>query len=159
MDAFYNRTLASQYNAAIMMLENAVNASPDALWDAPSRFWYTAFHTLFYLDLYLRGSIEGFRPPEPFGLTEFEPDGTMPDRVFSKDELRGYIEHCRAVVGEVTDSLTDERAREICVFPWRSLSFFELQLYNIRHVQHHVGQLNLILRQEADIGLKWVAAG
>ena len=30
------------------------------------------------------------------------------------------------------------------------MGFAELLLYNLRHVQHHAGQLNLMLRQETD---------
>lgn len=35
----------------------------------------------------------------------------------------------------------------------------ELLLYNMRHVQHHTAQLNLILRQETDSAPGWVARG
>jgi len=38
------------------------------------------------------------------------------------------------------------------------LSFAELLLYNMRHVQHHAGQLNLMLRQETDSAPGWVCA-
>jgi len=37
------------------------------------------------------------------------------------------------------------------------LSFAELLLYNMRHVQHHAAQLNLILRQKVDSAPGWVA--
>jgi hypothetical protein len=33
----------------------------------------------------------------------------------------------------------------------------ELLLYNMRHVQHHVAQLNLLLRQTVDSAPAWVA--
>lgn len=33
----------------------------------------------------------------------------------------------------------------------------ELLLYNMRHVQHHTGQLNLILRQKTGSAPRWVA--
>ncbi len=48
-----------QFGAAIDMLENAILACPGALWGDRSQkpeFWYTAFHTLFYVDLYLSES-------------------------------------------------------------------------------------------------------
>ena len=31
-----------------------------------SAAWYLAFHATFWLDLHLRGSVEGFAPPQPF---------------------------------------------------------------------------------------------
>jgi hypothetical protein len=37
------------------------------------------------------------------------------------------------------------------------MSFAELLLDNMRHVQHHAAQLNLILRQKTDSAPRWVA--
>jgi hypothetical protein len=53
--------------------------------------------------------------------------------------------------------MTDERSRERCAFPWLNLSIAELFLYNMRHVQHHAAQLNLMLRQTVDSAPRWVA--
>ena len=42
---------------------------------------------------------------------------------------------------------------------WRTIlwqQFGELFLYNLRHVQHHAAQLNLILRQTIDRAPRWV---
>ena len=33
----------------------------------------------------------------------------------------------------------------------------EILLYNMRHVQHHAAQLNLLLRQELDDAPDWVS--
>jgi len=38
-----------------------------------------AYHTLFWLELYLYGSEEGFTPPAPFALIEME-RGAVPNR-------------------------------------------------------------------------------
>jgi uncharacterized damage-inducible protein DinB len=54
-------------------------------------------------------------------------------------------------------TLTDERARARFSFAWGEASFLELLMYNMRHVQHHAAQLNLILRQETDSAPGWVA--
>jgi len=40
--------------------------------------WYLAFHTLFWLDLYLSGPAEGFAPPAPFTRVELDPAGILP---------------------------------------------------------------------------------
>jgi uncharacterized damage-inducible protein DinB len=57
----------------------------------------------------------------------------------------------------VLSSLTDEQARKRLAFPWGELTFAELLLDNMRHVQHHTAQLNLILRQQTDSAPRWVA--
>ena len=66
MDASGKIILWKQFGAAIDMLENTLVACPRGLWGDRSRrpeFWYVAYHTLFFLDLYLSGSDEGFSPP------------------------------------------------------------------------------------------------
>jgi hypothetical protein len=55
----------------------------------------------------------------------------------------------------VIGALTGGRAAERYRFGNVDLNIGELHLYNMRHVQHHAGQLNLLLRQAADIGSGW----
>lgn len=152
--------LWQQFGAAIDMLENALLACPDELWSDRSRqpeFWYVVFHTLFFLDLSLSGSVEGFAPPAPFTLDELDPAGVLPERPYTKDELRTYLEHGRRKCRTTIEALTDERAGRRCRFDWFEASEAELLLYNMRHVQHHAAQLNLILRQTVDSAPRWVA--
>jgi len=154
--------IGRQLGASIDMLDNAMAACPDALWDDGSgahAFWYFAFHTLFWLDLYLTGSVEGFTPPAPFTLDELDPAGLIPDRPYTKDELRGYLEHCRRRQQEAMAGLTEEAASRRCRFGWGEASYLELLLYNLRHVQHHVGQLNLRIREKTGSAPRWVALG
>jgi uncharacterized damage-inducible protein DinB len=86
-----------------------------------------------------------------------DPAGVLPERVYSKDELRTYLEHCRAKCRRALDSLTGETAGERRTFSWGAVDRAELLLYSMRHVQHHAAQLNLILRQKTDSVPGWVA--
>ena len=43
--------------------------------------------------------------------------------------------------------------------PYRAMSNGELLLYNMRHVQHHAAQLNMLLRQATDSAPDWVSKG
>jgi len=56
---FWRSAIRQQFHAAIDMLGNAIEACPDSVWSGKERgaFWYLAFHTIFFLDLYL--SAEG----------------------------------------------------------------------------------------------------
>lgn len=159
MDDYWKRALWKQFGAAIEMLENAMLACPAKIWSDSSRqpqFWYVAFHTLFWLDLYLSDSLEGFAPPAPFTLDELDPAGALPERVYTKPELRTYLEHGRTKCKAMIEALTAEQASERCRFEWLELSFGELLLYNLRHVQHHAAQLNLLLRQATVSAPRWV---
>ena len=160
MDAEWRGVVWRQFGASIDMLENALDACPEELWcdrECRPEFWYLVYHTLFYLGLYLSGAAEGFAPPAPFTLGEMDPRGVMPERVYAKEELRAYLAHCRRKCRETIEALTDAPANEPCAVGRGELSFAELLLYNMRHVQHHAGQLNLILRQQVYSAPGWVA--
>jgi hypothetical protein len=151
--------LWSQLGAAVQMLENAIVARPQELWDDRSRtrpFWYHVYHTLYFLDLYFSDSPKGFAPPAPFTLSGHVPDGTVPDSAYSREEMRTYLEHGRRKGMKMIEALTDEKALQRCGFSWVDVSVSELVIYNMRHVQHHAAQLNLIHRQVVDSSPGWV---
>jgi hypothetical protein len=152
--------LWGQFGAAIDMLENGMTACPKDLWSGPvkrAEFWYFVYHTLFWLDFYLSGSTEGFAPPAPFTLSEIDPAGPLPERVYTKEELQAYLVHCRAKCRATIAALTEEATERRCRFSWGEVSFAELLLDNMRHVQHTAGQLNLLLRRTIDAAPRWVA--
>ena len=155
----WNRILWSQFGAAIDMLERALKALPDARLVDRSQspeIWYVAYHTLFWLDLYLGGSVEGFMPPEPFGLEELDPTGLMPESPIDKPALLSYLAHCRTKCRTTLAALTDADAGRMCHFSWGTVSFGELIIYNMRHVQDHAAQLNHILGQTYGEAPDWV---
>jgi uncharacterized damage-inducible protein DinB len=78
------------------------------------------------------------------------------ERVYTKEELQNYLLHCRRKSTATIGNLTNAKAQEICKFSNFEISFGELLLDNMRHVQHHVAQLNLILRQKTDSTPKWI---
>jgi hypothetical protein len=148
-----------QFGASIEMMENAIAACPDELWgDRTQRpeFWYLAFHALFFLDCYLSESEKSFVPPAPFTLDELDPAGILPERPYTKDELQKYLDHGRRKCRKVIEELTEQRGAERCDFDWLDLTVTELLLYNMRHVQHHAAQLQLLLRQKTDSAPRWV---
>jgi len=161
MDTTWKTILWRQLGAAIDMLENAVRACPEEIWSDRSRqpeYWYVVYHTLFFLDLYAFGSVEGFVPPLPFNLDELDPAGILPARPYTKDELLTYLEHGRGKYRAAVETMTEEKGRRRCRLWLDTISEAELLLVTLRHVQHHAAQLNLILRQTTDSAPRWVAA-
>jgi hypothetical protein len=170
LEEIWKTVLWNQFGATITMFGNALRACPDKLWTAQmwkdpaarpefSDFWYVAYHTLFWLDLYLSGAVEGFAPPFPYNLDELDPRGVLPGRVYTRDELLAYLEHCRQKCRQTIEGLTDEKVHQRSVFPWakNGLSYAELMVDNMRHVQEHAAQLNMFLGQHAGISTGWVA--
>lgn len=164
MDSLWRTALWQQFGATIDMLDNALLACPDTHWNghmwdyysdpalppAPVPFWYIIYHTLFWLDLYLTGAGEEFVPPAPFTTAELDPAGVLPERPYTKEELHTYLGQLRKKCQTTITELSDEKAHQPYTFPWpggMSVSYFELQLYNMRHVQEHAAQLNLFLGQ------------
>ncbi|HTP85843.1 MAG TPA: DinB family protein [Bryobacteraceae bacterium] len=156
--------IARQYRGSLAMLGKAIELCPEPLWlsnDYRNRFWHIAYHAVFYTHLYLQPSEGDFTPwvkhrkdsnylgarpwapQEPFVLPE----------PYTKSEVLEYFALCRAEV-EKQAPLLDLDAPS--GFPWLHFNKLELQFYNIRHVQHHTGQLADRLRTAANIGVDWV---
>lgn len=158
--AHWKTAVESQTLAALDMLENAMRACPPRIWDDPAtpiarRFWYLAYHTLFWLDRYLSASPEAHTPPAPYTMGELDPDGVYPDRTYTPDELLKYLEYGRAKVRALFRAMDDASAAAPSVFR-PELSTLEFQLYTLRHHAHHTAQLNLILRQGGESPPRWV---
>lgn len=156
MNTEFKESLWKQFGGTIDMLESAIIVCPGHFWDKKN-FWYSVYHTIFYLDYYSSTEPSKFFPPLPFTLSEFDPEGVLPERVYSKEELLQYLEFSRKKTFFLIDGLTEEIAKQRFVNEYRDYSIFEMILYNMRHVQHHVGQLNLLLRQNVDDAGKWVS--
>jgi DinB superfamily len=176
MESPWQAALWRQFGAAIDMLDNALLACPAALWEerlwrnSPppefppqfGEFWYVGFHALVWLDLYLTGRPEEeFTPPAPFAPGELDSPEALPERPYTKEELRDYLASLRQKCHATLVALTDEQARQPVAYPWSQgqlISFLELQLYNMRHVQEHAAQLSLFLGQQPipDAEIGWV---
>ena len=161
MDTALKTSLWQQFGAAVDTLEDAINACPDSLWAAAlwddaddaryGQFWYIAYHPLVWLDLFLTGSMEGFKPPLPFIR------GVLPDTPYTKEDVLGYLKACRQKSKAIIETLTDEKAYQICTFAWMTPTYLELQLYSMRHIQEHAAQLAFFLGRHGITGPDWVA--
>jgi hypothetical protein len=146
--------LASQYGAALAMLRQAVTDCPDELWGAPARnrFWHIAYHALFYADLYSRPKLEDFRPWSGHKPQANRFDTAL-EQPYTKAEVLGYLD---AVEAEIKRQLATLDLDAPSGFHWLPMNKLELQLYNIRHIQLHVGDLAERLGSQAGIDVQWV---
>ncbi len=169
MDSLWRTALWQQFGATIDMLACPSTHWHARLWSGHSdhplppesaAFWYITYHILFWLDLYLTGSLEGFAPPTPFTLAELDPAGVLPERPYTREELHAYLVNLRKKCQTTIARLSDEKAHQQVAFPWmegKPMSFLELLLYNMRHVQEHAAQLNMFLGQNTSDGASdWV---
>ena len=158
--------IQSQYHATLDMLEEAIRACPEGLWADTSytnAFWHVAYHATFYTHRYLSDSLEGFAPWSN-GRPEYEflgdklpwPPHNKPNigEPYTIAEVLEYMTLCRQVVEDKVSTLDLEAASG---FEWLPFNKLELQFYNIRHTQHHTGQLAERLLSSGDAGIGWVA--
>jgi hypothetical protein len=156
MDISLKQILWSQFGASIDMLRNAVEMCPATLWDTREQLGYNAYHCVFFLDYYLTLDPKGFTPPKPFSLSEFE--DRMPERVYTKEEVLVYLDFCQKKCRDLIRNMTDEIYKSNWENESKTMCYnvIEILLYNMRHVQHHTAQLNLLLRQNIDDAPQWV---
>ena len=158
--------IANQFHAALKMLHQAIDRCPESLWlstsgASPNRFWHIAYHALFYTHFYLSPSESEFTPWKHH-RAEYNYLGSTPSRPnephvvdipYTQSELREYLEFCQA---EVDDQIALVNLEAPSGFHWLPFNKLELQLYNLRHLSHHTGQLSERLRSQANLGVSWV---
>jgi len=168
-------SLWKNFAAAIDMLREAVTLCTDELWEKDRKFFYLAYHTTIFMDFYLTKPVKDFAPLLSFSITDSENlppeavDDVIPNRFYSRQELLDYLysirEKCRKLtLFSTPDQLTarwidpsEVNLHGLCPPAVINFSVFEILLYNLRHVQHHVGQLNYMLRQRINAAPGWIA--
>ncbi|MXX26669.1 MAG: DinB family protein [Caldilineaceae bacterium SB0668_bin_21] len=162
-----SRTVASQFNAALSMMEQTVKACPEELWNVPGEanpFWRVAYHALFYVDLYMQPSEDEMKLWENardgyqfLGPTPWPPhEQPQADQPYSPEEILAYIEHLRSFVASTVPTVDLSAPSG---FHWLPFDKLELQIYNIRHLQQHIGDLSTILLTQANREIDWVGMG
>ena len=161
-----NGALQSQFLAALAMMRQVVNRCPDEAWDnetEQNRFWHIAYHGLFYTHLYLSPAADQMEPwpkarpnynilGDRMPFPPYTPvDHSIPYR---RADLVEYIDYCEAQVTGQLNSM-DLTAKE-SGFAWIPLSKLELQLYNLRHLQSHVGELAERLWSGYNVSTDWL---
>ncbi|MHB8731721.1 MAG: DinB family protein [bacterium] len=150
MIAYVRTILTGQFEASLAMLDGCIRECPERYWDgriARYPFWQIAYHALCFVDLYLSPSKSAFQPRgiHPGALRDTFEEAA--GRRFDRRELTAYLENCRQKALDVLRAETPESLQQPSGFSWLPMSRGELHVYNIRHVQHHVGQLSAYLRR------------
>ncbi len=183
MDVFVE-SCKRQYRQSFTMLRQALELCPEGLWtertESDPPFWQQAYHTLVITEGYASTGFEGVgdndllvrvlqpRDPQPGeppwaplvegvgGLmkADYEPAGGT----VTREEMVGYL-------GDVHERCDDALDRDAGLdpadpaanpYPWTGKTSFDKHIYNLRHLHHHLGRLNGLLRSRADVGNPWV---
>ena len=149
-----NSNIQSQYQASLKMLQQAVLQCPDGMWNDPvfrNLFWQVAYHALFYTHLYLQPREENFVAWEKHRAeTHRMQPGKEP---YSRAEI---LEYCELVRQQIDRLVPASDLEAPSGFDWLPFNRLETHLYNIRHLQQHVGELSERLGVAANIDVDWV---
>lgn len=149
--------LVSQYRASLAMLRQAIVACPPELWNAPedaNKFWHTAYHAIYFVHEYLYGYA-----PQEFVFWEKHREGYEdfdPSRAFEpydKATILEYLDFAEQLVIERVPQM-DLAAMEI--HPDPLFTMLELQIYTIRHIMQHTGELLERLAGRTEAPINWV---
>jgi hypothetical protein len=155
--------LKSQYQASLEMLRQAIAQCPERLWRSrayENEYWHIVYHVLFYTHFYLHPSESDFVPWEK-QLDEYTSLGGPGAEVgggsfYDKEDLLAYHALCLDQVEKQLNTLDLEAESG---FHWLPFDKLELQLYNIRHIQQHTGELCERLDATGEVEVQWVGAG
>ena len=166
-DSEVAQIIVRQYRASLAMLKYVVEACSEDLWlstNYHNRFWHVAYHALYYAHLYVQASEADFKPwarHQPNAQSLGPRPGTASEPVvlpvpYSKVEVLEYYELCCQEVAAKVPAISFEAESG---FSWLQFNRFEVHIYNLRHIEHHVGQLADRLRTALNVGTPWVRMG
>lgn len=175
MENEFKQCLWKNFGAAIDMLSGAIALCPDEQWQTNRKFYYLAYHTAIFLDYYLTQPVKDFQPTlsyslaDPDNLPPEAVDDVIPERFYSRAEMLFWLsdirEKCKILITlSTTDQFMERWIKDseiglhgLCPPIVENYTVLEILFYNFRHVQHHVGQLNFILRQKINKAPDWVS--
>lgn len=174
MTAHLKDCLCKNFLAAIDMFARIVTVCPPTVWNE-KKYFYLTYHTVIFLDYYLSSPVKEFHPLLPYTVCDPDnlPDGAVddviPDRHFTQEEMLNYINSirmkCRHLINVAWEDKLQRRwisegetdLHGLCPPMVVNYSLLEILFYNLRHIQHHSGQLNLLLRQRENVAVGWIA--
>ncbi len=159
-------TLKSQYSATFAMLRQAIELCPDDLWldeSHTNRTWWIAYHATYFTHMYAQVNDYTFKQlknhpkPDQFSGTITWPPRSKQDPKSppTREDILLYIDYCESNISPWVD-LIDLTVPK-CGFWWyKGMDKLEHQFNNLRHIQHHIGQLADRVRNVCDEGGDWV---
>ena len=155
----FSAMIQSQYLAALEMLKGTITRCPESIWNSPddkTPFWQIAYHTLFFTHLYIQDSIKTYAPWH-LHRNDYESLGHDAAHIaepYDKATVLDFMEFCGQEVAKMVPELNLEGESG---FDWLPMNKLELQIYNIRHIQQHTGELMERLGGRTGAKLDWVS--
>lgn len=163
---YLNQILLNQFEAALAMLRQCIEACPPEHWEgkiANATFRQVAYHTLFFVDVYLSRGEAAFELRELHRRGGDEREDVVSDGLSQAETLQ-LLAICLQRVRETLAVESQVDLEGPSGFVRRKFTRGELHIYSLRHVQHHGAQLSAYLRRVAPErfaadALPWIGSG
>lgn len=143
------QVIQSQYLAALAMLKQAIVKCPPQVWDDlqdKDKFWFIAYHALYYAHVYLK-------TPGRDYVRWKKPKYDNPGVLITKPQV---LEHLAQVERDVVEHVSHMDLGGSSGYAGFLPNKLELQIYNIRHIQQHAGELYQRLSKH-NVRLSWAS--
>jgi hypothetical protein len=157
MTELYKQIVLGQFEAALAMFRQCVERCPEANWDnkiANYTFRQVTYHALFFVDFYLSTNEASFQLRDLHHRGGDERVAVISPGL-SKQETLDYVLICREKLLAQVNAETAESLAGPSGIDRRNITRAELHIYNMRHLQHHAGQLTAFLRK-LNIDTDWI---
>jgi hypothetical protein len=160
--------LESQYLAAIKALRHTTDQCPAEFWtDATSGvpFWRATYHALWFTVFYADNDARTDYAPWDGHIDEYQFINPLPwdnnrppkqGEPVSQQQMQSHYDQAIVAVKRLLPTIDPD---EPSPFDWLPFTRMEVQLYNIRHIQHHAAVLSHRLRHHAQVNVAWVKMG
>jgi hypothetical protein len=153
------RIMKRQLDGSFAMLGQAISLCPEDIWDKggdnTAPIWEHVYHALFYVSVWLKDWKKQREYPE-FHVQEALALEKVTGRRISRDQMNRYLTEVtrktESFFASVAPGSLEEESEE-----WgKRWTIADRILGQIRHVQHHVGYINAILRMMRNIPVHWI---
>lgn len=129
------------------MLESLIDKTPNAIWNEKKGgfvFWQQILHALRSSLYWLRTETEGF--VEPYEELRVYPDlDNDPENELNKDQINKLLKEAEGLAAYYFDRYDSEQLLMDSVLD-HNISGLDVVFMQIRHLQHHIGSCEAILR-------------
>jgi hypothetical protein len=153
------RILKRQLDGSFEMIEQAISLCPEDVWDKGEGntvpIWEQVYHALFFVNVWLKDWRKKREYPE-FHIKEALALEKVTGRRISRDQMKGYMvevtRKTESFFASITPGSLEEESEE-----WGKMwTVADRILGQIRHVQHHMGYINAILRMKGTATVPWI---
>jgi hypothetical protein len=159
-----NEVLQKQYEKSFSILRNTITSYDESIWlnniDYKSPAWQIAYHAIFYTNIYCSSSENDILQ---WNKTRNDyHDFKKIHKLIKTNEIKlipytknDMIEFIDFVNGNVPFYLLKMKPEDKCWPYWYNESQMEFHINNLRHIQHHIGEIIERHDIKIDIPYRW----